>query len=154
MQYVEFLQGQKDGFVYPAFFSPGLFWHRKFLCQALIFTNTWVTHSNSDSHAVHFQHRRITRKHKASLPSDCEDYEEPWRNIVDKWSNPAQQVFWACKSVNTRTCWHLKYWSGDAVPFPLYLPPLMLTLALSHLQEISLQCAVLCIWEEGLCARC
>lgn len=42
------------------------------------------------------------------------------------WSNPAQQLFRACMSTNTGTCWHLKRWPGYTVPFPLcatHTPP-------------------------------
>lgn len=43
----------------------------------------------------------------------------------------------------------------DTLSHFLCIPPtLILSLVLSHLQEISLQRAVLYVWEEGLCAGC
>lgn len=132
MQYVEFLQGQKDVIYFTpsfSFFFNTIFHHITSLSTDLHkhFTNTSVTHSNSGCHTVHFQHKGTTRRHGGSFLAY---YEEPCRNFADmSCQHSSSFTFQACehrKLVPPQTLNALIHCS-----YSLYVPQAHL---LSHLQ--------------------
>lgn len=105
MQYVEFLQGQKYDVIYLT--PPHTLLLLLFFNQVCFSTVSFlVKHWSSQTRQRHIQTMAvilciycITKRCKGSFPAY---YEEPYRNFVDKWSNPAQQLFWSCKPTDRK----------------------------------------------------
>lgn len=103
MQYVEFLQGQKDDVIYLTHTHTLLFFFNQVCFSTVSFL---VKHWSSQTLQWHIWTVAvilciycITKRHKGSFLAYYEDY---CRNFVDKWSNPAQQLFWSRKPTDRK----------------------------------------------------